>query len=643
MELDPVRDTFLGGDPIAGRAALLALLEQGDAGEDFLFSTAIEVPTVQVRRRWLQYVATRPRSTGPRLAARIRDATSPFGDGVRAASLFAGLPLHDPMHGRVNEALRSDFARGTPSIVSADDYWRVASTFAAAGASELAPWQLWHATSRSAYAWEKLRTHAFRAACELAARFGKEHLGLLERFVTRQGTPQDWRDIDASELWLQSYQTFNLWRSGNLIDGIFATWSTHQDKRLRRFGGMILNAIGFRRAQEPLLRWIAVEGEADIRDSLVTALAQCRTTAAADALLGLADKGVVNREALAIGAQYATDRATAILHLEDTADADNTSAAEALVALARMGVASQSLAKALFAADHYRRLNAALAYGILNDRTRVDDLMALQIESSGPMESVYVAAALAMLGCENSAEQLHRQLVQFARRWVDGGELFYLKPALQQAIVTAFERGGPATAPSLEAWKAEFEPLSGVTPPVSTAIKRPKLTQAAVAASANPAVGTPKTTHRKVPERFRVAFSFAGAQRTQVTAVAEALEQRLGRGLVFLDDWYQAYVAGHDADILLQRIYGRNSDLVVMCIAAAYDDRPWTMVEHRALRALSWGAKAGSRQAMRVLPLRFGDGDVEGVLSNTIAPDVRQLAPDEVADLVLARLHLVDP
>ena len=112
--------------------------------------------------------------------------------------------------------------------------------------------------------------------------------------------------------------------------------------------------------------------------------------------------------------------------------------------------------------------------------------------------------------------------------------------------------------------------------------------------------------------------------------------------MVFLDDWFQAYVAGNDADILLQRIYGQKSDLVVMCVASAYDDRPWTMIEHRALRMLTWGAKAGSKQAMRVMPLRFGDGDVEGVLSNTIVPDVRRSTVDEAVELIVARLRLLD-
>lgn len=40
---------------------------------------------------------------------------------------------------------------------------------------------------------------------------------------------------------------------------------------------------------------------------------------------------------------------------------------------------------------------------------------------------------------------------------------------------------------------------------------------------------------RPVPEKFLVAFSLAGEQRELVQAIAQAVEDRLGRGQVFLD------------------------------------------------------------------------------------------------------------
>jgi hypothetical protein len=45
--------------------------------------------------------------------------------------------------------------------------------------------------------------------------------------------------------------------------------------------------------------------------------------------------------------------------------------------------------------------------------------------------------------------------------------------------------------------------------------------------------------YRPDPEKPLVAFSFAGEQRDLVRSIAEALEQRLGRGAVFFDEWYR--------------------------------------------------------------------------------------------------------
>jgi hypothetical protein len=44
---------------------------------------------------------------------------------------------------------------------------------------------------------------------------------------------------------------------------------------------------------------------------------------------------------------------------------------------------------------------------------------------------------------------------------------------------------------------------------------------------------------RDVPEKFLVAFSFAGEQRDLVRSIAEAVEAHLGRSTVFFDEWYE--------------------------------------------------------------------------------------------------------
>jgi hypothetical protein len=147
---------------------------------------------------------------------------------------------------------------------------------------------------------------------------------------------------------------------------------------------------------------------------------------------------------------------------------------------------------------------------------------------------------------------------------------------------------------------------------------------------------------RDFPERFSVSFSFAGSERQLVKKIAEAVEKRLGRSTVFLDEWYQGAIAGSDADLRLQSIY-LNSALVVVCISGKYDDRPWTKMEHAAIRARQMAsyAEADAAKAGPILPLRVGDGNVEGVLLNAIVPDVRDNPVDQTADIIVSRLKLV--
>jgi len=65
---------------------------------------------------------------------------------------------------------------------------------------------------------------------------------------------------------------------------------------------------------------------------------------------------------------------------------------------------------------------------------------------------------------------------------------------------------------------------------------------------------------REVPTRFAVAFSLAGEQRQLVLPIAQEVEAILGRSTVFYDDWYEHWIAGSDADLLLQELYGRGTE-----------------------------------------------------------------------------------
>jgi hypothetical protein len=152
-------------------------------------------------------------------------------------------------------------------------------------------------------------------------------------------------------------------------------------------------------------------------------------------------------------------------------------------------------------------------------------------------------------------------------------------------------------------------------------------------------------TARELPEKFLVAFSFAGEERELVCAIAEEVERRLGPSSVFFDQWYEYYIAGDDSDLRLQKIYGEQSELVVVCVSERYGEKPWTLAEHAAVRArqmqLRVSGVPGDRH--RILPIRVGDGDVDGILFNSIVPEVRGKPVVDTAAMIIDRLRLIVP
>lgn len=151
--------------------------------------------------------------------------------------------------------------------------------------------------------------------------------------------------------------------------------------------------------------------------------------------------------------------------------------------------------------------------------------------------------------------------------------------------------------------------------------------------------------NRQLPQKFLVAFSFAGEQRELVRSIAQGVEQCLGSSSVFLDEWFEYYIAGDDADLKLMKIYGRQCELVVVCVSERYGDKAWTQAEHRAIRDRLMQISDSSIESdrHRILPIRVGDGDVPGILLNAFVPDVRKKSLAESVALIVDRLRLILP
>ena len=131
--------------------------------------------------------------------------------------------------------------------------------------------------------------------------------------------------------------------------------------------------------------------------------------------------------------------------------------------------------------------------------------------------------------------------------------------------------------------------------------------------------------------RWDVALSFAGAQRDYVEQVAQALKARGVR--CFYDADEQIELWGKYLAEELPAIYGEQAAAVVVFVSAEYAARDWTRLERRA--ALN---RAVRERREYVLPARFDDTPLPGLLSDMVTVDLRTRTPQQFAAMIAAKL-----
>ena len=131
--------------------------------------------------------------------------------------------------------------------------------------------------------------------------------------------------------------------------------------------------------------------------------------------------------------------------------------------------------------------------------------------------------------------------------------------------------------------------------------------------------------------RWDVALSFAGAQRDYVEQVAGALKARGVR--CFYDADEQIELWGKYLAEELPAIYGEQAAAVVVFVSAEYAARDWTRLERRA--ALD---RAVRERREYVLPARFDDTPLPGLLSDMVTVDLRGRTPQQFAAMIAAKL-----
>ena len=131
--------------------------------------------------------------------------------------------------------------------------------------------------------------------------------------------------------------------------------------------------------------------------------------------------------------------------------------------------------------------------------------------------------------------------------------------------------------------------------------------------------------------RWDVALSFAGAQRDYVEQVAQALQARGVR--CFYDADEQIELWGKYLAEELPAIYGEQAAAVVVFVSAEYAARDWTRLERRA--ALN---RAVRERREYVLPARFDDTPLPGLLSDMVTVDLRTRTPQQFAAMIADKL-----
>jgi hypothetical protein len=133
--------------------------------------------------------------------------------------------------------------------------------------------------------------------------------------------------------------------------------------------------------------------------------------------------------------------------------------------------------------------------------------------------------------------------------------------------------------------------------------------------------------------QYDVALSFAGEDRAYVQEVAKALAAADAN--VFFDEFERIALWGKDLVEHLQDIYQNQARFCVLFISKHYIAKPWPTHERRSAQARALVAREEY-----LLPARFDDSVVPGLQPTVGYVDLRSLAPDALADLILQKIGL---
>lgn len=141
---------------------------------------------------------------------------------------------------------------------------------------------------------------------------------------------------------------------------------------------------------------------------------------------------------------------------------------------------------------------------------------------------------------------------------------------------------------------------------------------------------------RERPTDYDVALSFAGEDRAYVDDVAESL-RRTGVK-VFYDTFETANLWGTNLYEHLSDVYQKRARFTVIFISKRYAEKAWPNFERQAAQARALGS---SREY--ILPARFDETELPGILPTTAYVPLQTTTPAALAALILQKLQSDSP
>ena len=131
--------------------------------------------------------------------------------------------------------------------------------------------------------------------------------------------------------------------------------------------------------------------------------------------------------------------------------------------------------------------------------------------------------------------------------------------------------------------------------------------------------------------KYDVVLSFAGEDRQYVDKVAQYLSNKRIR--VFYDKYEQGSLWGKNLYEHLDDIYRNKGRYCVMFLSKNYADKLWTDHERKSAQT-----RAFKERREYILPARFDDTAIAGILPTVGYIDLRTTCPDKLGELILQKL-----